>query len=105
MITGDITTVSWVMVLVRRTYFQRKCAHVIRQRKVAPKRTFGQTLERMRTHTMGANEQAEDHQTPLADLPNPEQTQPPSAEQTVADEHLSTAKGASSYCLLHSAAL
>jgi hypothetical protein len=35
MICGDVTAVAWVMVLVRRNYFQKKCAHVIRQRKSA----------------------------------------------------------------------
>ncbi|EIN11405.1 TrkH-domain-containing protein [Punctularia strigosozonata HHB-11173 SS5] len=33
MVTGDYSLVSWVMVLVRRHYFKRKCVHLIRQKR------------------------------------------------------------------------
>jgi hypothetical protein len=51
MICGDVTVVSWVMVLVRRNYFQKKCAHVIRQRRHTGRLRAG--FEMVRSLTLG----------------------------------------------------
>jgi hypothetical protein len=60
MICGDITAVAWVMVLVRRNYFLKKCAHVIRQQPNGLSRRTSRGTMRAEDETEAAEKNAED---------------------------------------------
>jgi hypothetical protein len=54
MICGDITVVSWIMVLVRRSFFQRKCEYIVKQRrKHNGTGRIGHAFQRLRSMTIG----------------------------------------------------
>jgi hypothetical protein len=60
MICGDVTAVAWVMVLVRRNYFLKKCAHVIRQQPNGLSRRTSRGTMRAEDATETAEKNADD---------------------------------------------